>query len=396
MSIASKALEQITAEDLGQLAGTTPDRQRVATLVRWSKAEGAVAAASLANTSGGLVIVGAKAGPDGRVTSVDGAAVSEADLLSAADDLGPAGSYLVRARLVDVGASRVGLLAVAESSAPPVLVETTGAVYCRSADGLAQTHTRQELDQILGKAQLLHERAERNVEGMIDRLAFGHFNYMTLAVVLASRVTTDRPYLWASEHQSALLGLPFATEWGLGLADLQVRPGEVELALSGDVTGFIRVARNGCVAVGERRQRPAQDLFLPAAALRTRIGEMLDAATAPFASSRCGLVAGALFMEGARDLRLPVEGGTTAPATKDLVREFLPERYLESTDERAAFDQDFLRSVGGVFGADLVRGVGVAHDGAAAAKRPEPRNWHGQTKRTERRIAGLRGHGSAR
>ena len=168
MSIATKSLDQITGEDLAALAGAAPDPQHLATLAAWDKAEATKAAASLANSGGGLVVVNAD--------------VTEADLLGAADDLGPYGRYLARARIVDAAGKRVGLLAVAESAAPPVLVETTGAIYARSAAGLVQVRSRLELDQLLAKERMLRQRAERHVEGMLDRLAFGHFNYLTVAV----------------------------------------------------------------------------------------------------------------------------------------------------------------------------------------------------------------------
>ena len=380
MSIATKGLGQISGEDVAALAGAAPDPQHIATLAAWDKAEATRAAASLANSGGGLVVVNAD--------------VSEADLLGVADDLGPYGRYLVQARTVDAGGKRVGLLSVAESAAPPVLVETTGAIYVRSASGVSQVRTRLELDQLLAKERMARQRAERHVEGMLDRLAFGHFNYMTVAVVASSRVLTDLPYRWASEHQADLLALDFAKSCGFSASNVEVRAGEIEVSLSDDVTGIVRVARNGCVAVGERRKRPAQDLFLAPADLSRRLTEMAMAAAALFQTAHAGPIAGALFLEGVRDLRLPVAGGTTAPTAKDLVRQFLPERHLEGADEREAFCQDVLRAAGEVFGADLVKGEAQPESSLTRVANPGPQVWHGLTKRTERRIAGLRGHGS--
>ncbi len=354
----------------------------------------AIAAASLANSGGGLLVVGVSANPAGTVTSVGGVDLAETDLLAAGDDLGPNGRYLIGARTVDAGGKRVGLLAVAESAAPPVLVETSGAIYCRSDAGLVQVRTRLELDQLLEKERALRQRAERHVEGMLDRLAFGHFNYMTVAVVASSRVLTDLPYRWASEHQADLLALDFAKTCGFSASDVEVRAGEIELSLSDDVTGIVRVARNGCVAVGERRKRPAQDLFLAPADLSRRLNDMALAAAALFQTAHAGPILGALFLEGVRDLRLPVAGGTTAPAGKDLVRHFLPERCLEGAGERGAFCEDVLRAAGDIFGADLVNGEAQPEASPTQVTNPQPQIWHGLTKRTERRIAGLRGHGS--
>jgi len=394
MSIATKSLEQITGDDVAALVGAAPDPQHIAVLPASSRADVAVAAASLANSNGGLVVVGASVDAAGRVTAVGGTSVTEADLLAAAADLGPNGSYLVQARTVNIDGKRVGLLAVAESAAPPVLVETTGAIYARPAAGLVQVRSRSELDQLLAKERMLRQRAERHVEGMLDRLAFGHFNYMTVAVVASSRVLTDRPYRWASEHQAELLTLDFAKSMGFAAANVDVRAGEIEVALPDDVTGIVRIARNGCVAVGERRKRPPQDLFLAPADLSKRLTDMAVAAAALFQTAHAGPILGALFLEGVRDLRLPVGGGTTAPVAKDLLREYLPEHYLEGASEREAFCRDVLGAAGAVFGADLVRGEAQPESSPTRTTNPQPQIWHGLTKRTERRIAGLRGHGS--
>jgi len=391
MSIASKSLDQITGEDIAGLAGAAPDPQHIATLEKWSRGDAAVAAASLANAAGGLVIVGATA------AGAAGASVTEADLLSAASDLGPTGRYLAHARVIDAGGKKVGLLAVSPSAAPPVLVETSGAIYGRSDAGLSQVLTRAGLDQLLQKEQLLRQRAEHNIEGMLERVAFGHFNYMTVAVVVAPRTNTDQAYRWASENRGALLRLEFAKSCGLTPTDVAVSAGEIEISLSSnDSTGFVRVARNGCVAVGERLHRPSQDLYLAPAALGKRLSEMVAAATAPFQSIHAGAVTGALFLEGVRDLKLPVGSGATAPVAKDLVREFLAVRYLDAAEEREALRLDVLRAAGGVFDADLVRGTGQAKAAPAKPASLTPQSWHGLTRRTERRIAGLRGHGSAR
>ncbi len=383
MSIASKGLDQITGEDIAGLAGAAPDPQHIAMLEKWSRADAAAAAASLANAAGGLVIVGAP--------------VTEADLLSAVSDLGPTGRYLAHARVIEVGGKKVGVLAVSASAAPPVLVETTGAIYGRSEAGQVQVLTRSGLDELLQKEQLSRQRAEHNIEGMIDRVAFGHFNYMTVAVVVSPRANTDQAYRWAADNHAAILGLEFARSCGLNAGDVAVSAGEIEIAASSnDSTGFIRVARNGCVAVGERLHRPTQDRYLAPAALGKRLSEMVAVATAPFQAIHAGAVTGALFLEGVRDLTLPVAGGATAPVGKDLIREFLPVRYLDAAEEREALRLDVLNAAGEVFAADLVAGKGQAKAAPARPASLAPQAWHGLTRRTERRVAGLRGHGSGR
>lgn len=397
MSIAAKPLAELTSADIQGLVGADPEPQRIAALRAWSPADAAAAAASLANTGGGLLVVGATADASGRVISLDGAAVSEVELLSSAGDLGPTGSYLGRVRVLDQNGKRLGLLAVAESASPPVLVESTGAIYRRTEAGLVQVRSRADLDQLLVKDRLLRDRAENNIDGMLGRVAFGHFNYMTVAVVAAPRIPTPEPYRWASQNKDALVGgaLAFAKRWGLSSANLHISAGEIEIALPDEVTGFVRIARNGCVAAGERQHRPAQDRYLSPQEFSTRLAEIAEIACAPFRETRPGLVLGALFVEGVRDLRLPVEGGLTEPPARDLVQTYLPERFLEAADERAAFARELQSAAGEVFHADLVRGIAQAYGGPVKAASIEPRNWHGLTKRTERRLSGARGHGSA-
>lgn len=399
MSISRKTLAEITGPDIWELLGTVVEPQHTAVLPAWSRPEAAIAAASLANTTGGLIIVGATADAAGRLTSIDGAPapLSESGLLEVAADLGPSGSQLVQARVLSEGGRQVGLLAVAEAPAPPVMVETTGTIVRRDAAGVVQIRARAELDQLLQKDRRSRELAERNIEGMIGRVAFGHFNFMTVAVVAMPRFPTTAPYEWAKANLAAIAGaLPFASRWGFSPAIADVAPGEIEIALPGDVTGFIRIARNGCVAVGERQNRPAQDRYLSPSDFSRRLAEIAATACAPFMETRPGLVAGAMFLEGVRDLRLPVAGGLTAPAAKDIVQTALPERYVDAPGERDDFARDLQVAAGDVFSADLVNGSGEAFDGPVTVSTSEARTWHGLTKRTERRLEGARGHGSGR
>jgi hypothetical protein len=399
MSITQKTLAEITGPDIWELLGTVVEPHHVVVLPAWSRADAAIAAASLANTTGGFIIVGATADSAGRLTSIDGvpAPISESELLQVAADLGPSGPQLVQARVLSEGGRQVGLLAVAESAAPPVMVETTGTLVRRDAAGLVQIRARAELDQLLQKDRRSRELAERNIEGMIGRVAFGHFNFMTVAVVAMPRFPTAAPYEWAKANLAAIAGtLPFASRWGFSPANADIAPGDIEIALPGDVTGFVRIARNGCVAVGERQNRPAQDRYLSPADFSRRLAEIAATACAPFAETRSGLIASAMFLEGVRDLRLPVEAGLTAPVAKDMVQAALPERYVDAPDEREAFARGLQVAAGEVFTADLVNGSGEAFGGPVTVSTSEARSWHGLTKRTERRLEGARGHGSGR
>jgi hypothetical protein len=381
MSILNTPLAEWTSADFAAFRNSTGP-QGMAVLGTWSRTDAAAQAASLANTGGGIVVIEE--------------APSDAELASVAVDLGPEGSRLVEAGTVSVDGKRVGVLRIGESGAPPLVVETDGGIYRRTEAGLARILNREELDQLLEKGRLLRERAETNIEGMLGRVAFGHFNYMTIAVVAVPRFTSADLYQWAAKDHSSLVSAAgdFARRWGLDASHVHVSAGEIQIGLPKEITGFIRIARNGCVAAGQRLHRPAQDRFLAPQEFSIHLAEMAEAVAAPHAAVRTGEVVSAVFLEGVRDLRLPVDGGLTFPVTKDLVQEYLPERFLAQPDERAAFVRDVQAAVGAVFSADLVAGSGEAYAGSIREVSLQPRAWHGLTKRTERRLSGVRGHGS--
>jgi len=381
MSILNKSIAELAGDDVAALKASG-EPQRVAVLGAWTRADAVAHAASLANTDGGFVIV-----ED---------APSEVELASVASDLGPSGARLVEAGTVTIEGRQVGLLRIAESAAPPILVETDGGIYRRTEAGLARVLSRTDLDQLIQKDRLLRERAEANIDGMLGRVAFGHFNYMTVAVVAVPRFTNAEPYRWAAQDRGALINAAgaFASRWGLDASHVQVSAGEIQFALPDEVTGFIRIARNGCIAAGRRLHRPAQDWFLPPAEFSRQLAETAEAVAAPLATAGTGQVVSAVFLEGVRDLRLPVDGGFTSPVTKDLVQEYLPERFLADPEERATFVRDVQEVAGHVFNADLVRGTAQPYTGPVKEVSLEPRAWHGVTKRTERRLSGARGHGS--
>jgi hypothetical protein len=140
-------------------------------------------------------------------------------------------------------------------------------------------------------------------------------------------------------------------------------------------------------------KRPPQDLFLHSDELLEMVAEMADAAGAILGPARPGLVLGSLFLDGVRGLRLPLQGGfATRPADKDRQASFVPERSLGSAGELAAFRSDLMLAAASAFKlGDTAQPRGPAGNGNEA---PYVGVRHGLTKRTERRLAGLRAHGS--
>jgi hypothetical protein len=390
------SLAGLTGADVAALVGAPPEPRRVVGLPVWSRPEAAAAAASLANTDGGLIVVGAATAATGAITGIGSAGVSEAELAAIAGDLSPEGAHLINVKLVDVGGSRCGIVRVAESADPPVVVEGDGGIYRRTEAGLQRVTSRSDLDQLYEKGRGLRARAVTNLDALLKRISFDHSNYMTIAVAAAPRFAGPYPYEWVVENQAALVdpSLPFVRRCALDASSLQVTPGEVTISLPGDSTGFIRIVRNGCIAVGQRLMRPAQDQFVSPAELSAELAEMVDVLAMPYRATSAGLILGAALLEGVRDLRLPVPGGLTMPTGKDLVERYLPERYLEDPGQRADFVRDLQEAVGSVFNADLVNGTGEPYAGPVESLSLDHKSWHGTTKRTERRLTGARGHGS--
>jgi hypothetical protein len=400
MSLATKPLEQITPADIAALTGSAPDPLRIAVLGGWSASEAAIAAASLANSRGGFIVVGAAVDASGRVTALPGGSIPEGGLAAVAANLGPDGHHLLRSKFFDVDGKSVGLVAVEESAAPPLLAGDDGAIFRRAASGAVRVRTRADLDQLLAKDRVLRERAEHAIDGMVGRVAYGHFAFMTIALVAIPRLSTPEPYHWATANRQALVGgsLGFARRWGLSDSHIHIGAGEIEIARPEEITGFVRIARNGCVAVAQRLQRPPQERFVSPAEFSQQLAEIGEVAAMIYRATRPGVVVPSLLLESVRDLRLPIdgEGGLTAPVGTDLQHVFLPERFIDSADEAAALVRDLQVAAGEAFAADLVRGTAEPYSGPIKSVGPTTKTWHGNTKRTERRLSGARGYGSAR
>jgi hypothetical protein len=397
-TLLSKAPADLVPADLEALLGATLAPRQYAVLPTWSRARVAAEAAGLANSTGGAILVGAEVDGAGAICGfTGGAAAMGAEIGLAVADLGAAAAHLLSAHVVEVDGGRVGIIRVAESPAPPVLVETDGAIYLRTPAGLERVLTRPQLDALVNKDRSLRERAETNLAAMVRRNEFGHFNYLTLAVTIAPRLASAGPYAWADAHRDELVSPThsIAARWGLDARCVSASAGEIVVAGPDEVTGFLRVSRNGTVAAGEHLRRPPSAAFLPAAELAQRIRDMVDFAALPIRHGGRGPALAAVSFEGVRDLRLAVADGLSRPAARDTVTSLVPERYLEDGAEVELLLEDVLRAAGELFAVNLEAGTG-AHAGKVPDSTEDPRTWHGLTRRTERRVSGARGHGSAR
>lgn len=373
-------IESLTADDLSALEA---DGLRCSRLAEWSVEAGAREAASLANTAGGVVVVG----------PADGLTVEA--LLAAGDALQPDAGLALSARMLATPDGEVGLLGVRECADPPVLAGEDGAIYRRGDGGVERVSTRAALDELIAKRQRLRERAERVIDAQIERTAFGHHNYFSLVLVVTPLLAGSASRAWARENTRLLLESPLARRWDLAADDVVDEGAVVELRHGDDEAGFILIAGNGTLAIGQRAHRPPLDHFQPASELAALLGEIAEVAHMLLADADAGLVLPALFLEGVRDLRLEGADGYGAPCSVDLQRTFLPSSFVTTEAERDALAAEMRDLIGPLFGADLSAGTVPAYDGPVEAG-PSPATWHGKTTRTERRMAYQRGAGSAR
>ncbi|MCC6382554.1 MAG: putative DNA binding domain-containing protein [Dehalococcoidia bacterium] len=393
----SKPSAELTAAALEALVGTVPEPQRYALLAAWSRERAAAEAAALANTAGGLLLVGVEVDTGGAVKGfTDGGTQMANEIGLLAGDLGPVGRHLLAAAILEVGGKSVGVIRVAEAPAPPVMVETDGGVYRRTAAGCVRVTTRAELDALTGKDRASRERAEKNLTAMVSRNELGNYAYVTLAVTLAPRVPDAGPYAWAAANRPALVAHEhgLAGRWQFASENVSASAGEILVAGSDEVTGFLRISRNGTVAAGEHLRRPPGAAFLPAADMASRLRDMVELATLPLRAVGGGQVVAAVSLEGMRDLRLTLADGLSRPASRDTLTSIVTERHLADDAELARLSDDLVAAAGVVFAANLGAGTG-AHAGDPVDHTGDPRSWHGLTRRTERRLSGARGHGSA-
>jgi hypothetical protein len=276
-----------------------------------------------------------------------------------------------------------------------VLAGEDGAIYRRGAAGAELVSTRAALDELIAKRQRLRERAERVIDAQIERTAFGHHNYFTLALVVTPLLAGSASRTWARENTQLVLESALARRSGLAADDVVDEGAVVEFRLREDETGFILAAGNGTLAIGQRDQRPPLDHFLPPSELAAWLGEFAEVAHMLLANVDAGLVLPALFVEGFRELRLEAADGYGAPCSKDLLRTFLPTSFVTTEAERDALAAEMGDILGPLFGADLSSGKVPAYSGPVEAG-PSAKTWHGRTLRTDRRVSSQRGFGSAR
>jgi hypothetical protein len=377
---AAKPKQTLTADEVAQLLASE-DHAHVACMEQWSPSEAALEIASLANTEGGCVVVPG---------AVD---LSEGDLRGAGALLQPAGPRLLRAELVDGPDGPVGVIRVREAADLPVLAGELGAILTRDSNGRRPVTSRDELDPLIARAARLRARAESVIDSQTERTAFGHLNYLTIALIVVPLTASTASFEWARDNAPEILRTRIALASGFKRDAVSERGGLFEIRELDDETAFISVAKNGTITTGMHRMRPALDRFVQPMELAGLGRDMAQAASLIAAGGDAGLVRPAVFVQGMRNLRLEAIGGFGAQAKRDQQRTLLRPQYLETPEDEEALGAGLLDVLSTLFSADLVAGSVEPFSGDVA-NGPAPKAWHGKTKRTERRTAFQRAHGS--
>lgn len=292
--------------------GPRYDRARFAAQLQ---ADAALAAriAAFVNSAGGHIVLGASIDPDtGAPREVEGVEIgaARAAVRDALARIDPPADHLVSMAGIEAPLSGVPLLliAVSQSPSPPHLVVPEGKVLISVAAGVRHVQSRAELDALYQRGRTERERAERQIEAMIEKLVQAHYALYGIGFVVCTQAPTAESYLWAREHPQALIeGLqPFSSGWKLTEELIKVRPAELELRGEGEAHGYVRVTRGGCVAVGEIRRRPPGNTLGSIDDIVRRVGTMVELAVRLLAHAPSATIVPRLFFEGLRGQRLVV------------------------------------------------------------------------------------------
>jgi hypothetical protein len=283
------------------------------------------AAAALANSRGGDLLLGAMMAPDGTLTRARGLPVAEAEAVLAAGlaKVDPPIGHLVRTRLVETPVGGVLVVRVRMSPSTPHLVTDTGVIPRLTEEGLRPVTRRRELDELYARGRGERERAGRLIDAMAEKLALAHYAFYSLAIIACTHEPSAEPFSAAVAGALAPADDPFVHAHGLHEAQPRVGPGEIELRTPGETGAYIRVTRNGSVAAGEVQRRPYHEELDTVARLRARLEALAATACRLLASAEDAVMVPQLFVEGVRGLRLvldPERRLTTRSAPQDTGR----------------------------------------------------------------------------
>jgi hypothetical protein len=267
----------------------------------------AEALCALANGTGGAVLIGVELAADetARVLAGVEEAMSETALRAALSRIDPPIDAITRAQIVETPQGRIGVLMVTMSVNPPHLITSSGRIFAAGAGGVRPIVSRRELDALYGRGRGERERAERQLDAMVDKLLQAHYAFYGLGVAACTRMPSADPFLAGRETPARLLepAPAFGEEWALDPTKSKDRPGEIELRGEREVFGYLRLTRAGCAAAGEVRRRPPGEELITLTELRERIERLVELACGALVPAGDAIVPRAYF-EGVRGRRL--------------------------------------------------------------------------------------------
>jgi hypothetical protein len=225
------------------------------------------------------------------------------------------------------GANPALAVHVRQSPYCPHIDVESGSIYEHDgAEGIVKVATRAGLDRLYRKGQAAEERAQRAIDGAIERMQLASFGHYGIAIVACLRQPSAEPYLWAAAHPDELATETdaFISEWRLTPAMVSTRAGDVELRGDRDVTGVVRITRGGCVAAGESRRKPQGDVLGTADELQGRLAVLLATVYRIFGNGAGNVIIPRLLCEGLKGTRLSAGtsiGTSSAAATTDVLME---------------------------------------------------------------------------
>ncbi|MHB8574617.1 MAG: hypothetical protein ACYDCQ_04735 [Dehalococcoidia bacterium] len=269
--------------------------------------------AALANCAGGFVLLGVTVDREsGNAVEVAGVSdeAARGALRLALERIDPPAEHLVSLKSFSspFRSTPLALLAVRQSPSPPHLVVPDGLVLVSLAAGVRSVKSRAELDALYQRGRAERERADRQIDGMIEKLIQAHYAFYGVGVVSCTQNPTADPYLWARDNAAGLVAETgeFGEGWKLTEEFVKVRPGEVELKGDREAHGYLRITRSGCVAVGEVRRRPPGNAIGSVDDVVRRLGQMVDLGARILARAPSATIVPRLFYEGMRGQRIVI------------------------------------------------------------------------------------------
>jgi hypothetical protein len=325
----------VSLEALASALSLPLDRTRLLTAPVDDPAACSAALAALANSRGGYLVLISEGPERAQAHDAGGLAAWLSNLAAGAD---PPLTGLVDLRIVRLDGAEVAVIHVRRSARTPHIDTLSGCVFVVGASGAPEpVRRRSALDQLYRHGSSAQDRAQRAIDGMIERLQLATFGHFGLAIVAALLEPSAVPYeAWRDRPDGiAAASDPFVREWKLAEVAPVVRPSWIEVRHEREVTGVLRVTRGGCSVAAESRQQPPDKALGTPEDVARRVQILVDSACRLLAPAENTEMLSSLLCEGLRGTRLRIDsqpGSFSAVAGEDSLNVGAPSG--DAADER--------------------------------------------------------------